>query len=345
MAVPPSSSRSPSLSRRSGTPTCSRLQFFRAGACVLAWLAVDETTSGAARTVDLPSDISVQVFEAPEPIPADIGVPLPPDSVAYRLKRKLLGPPLHSDEMEHQRLGKPTALAVFASDNLSSSAYATEEILHVLIPLVGLAAFSLVVPITVAMVVVLGFLILCYRETIKAYPSAGGAYLVTRDNFGIVPAQVAGASLLTDYILTVAVSVVGRHGRAGVGLRRPRAVQGADRALLHRADRLREPAGGEGVREGLRRPHLLLHRQHVRAARARRCGCTSTATCPSSASSSRATSTRPSSTPTRCSTAPGSSACCTPSPPAARRSPASRRSPTACRRSRSPRGSTLGRRS
>jgi amino acid transporter len=145
-------------------------------------------------------------YSPPDPTPADAGVPLPPDSLGYRIKRRLLGPPLHSDEMEHQRLGKPTALAVFASDNLSSSAYATEEILHVLIPLVGLAAFSLVVPITIAMVVVLGFLILSYRETIKEYPSAGGAYLVTRDNFGIVPAQVAGASLLTDYILTVAVS-------------------------------------------------------------------------------------------------------------------------------------------
>jgi amino acid transporter len=145
-------------------------------------------------------------YAAPEPVPVDPGVPLPPDGIGYRLKRKLLGPPLHSDEIDHQRLGKPTALAVFASDNLSSSAYATEEILHVLIPLVGIAAFSLVVPITVAMVVVLGFLILSYRETIKEYPSAGGAYLVTRDNFGITPAQVAGASLLTDYILTVAVS-------------------------------------------------------------------------------------------------------------------------------------------
>jgi amino acid transporter len=145
-------------------------------------------------------------YEPPAPVPSDPGVPLPPDSLGYRLKRKLLGPPLHSDQMEHQRLGKPTALAVFASDNLSSSAYATEEILHVLIPLVGLAAFSLVVPITIAMVVVLGFLILSYRETIKEYPSAGGAYLVTRDNFGVIPAQVAGASLLTDYILTVAVS-------------------------------------------------------------------------------------------------------------------------------------------
>jgi amino acid transporter len=140
------------------------------------------------------------------PLPVRPPVELPPDSVGYRLKRRFLGKPLHSDELEHQRLGKPTALAVFASDNLSSSAYATEEILHVLVPAIGIAAFSLVVPITVAMVVVLGFLILSYRETIKEYPSAGGAYLVTRDNFGIVPAQVAGASLLTDYILTVAVS-------------------------------------------------------------------------------------------------------------------------------------------
>src|SRR5215203_1872767 len=144
--------------------------------------------------------------DAPRPLPVEPPVELPPDSVGYRLKRRFLGSPLHSDELEHQRLGKPTALAVFASDNLSSSAYATEEILHVLVPAVGLAAFSLVVPITLAMVVVLGFLILSYRETIKEYPSAGGAYLVTRDNFGIVPAQVAGASLLTDYMLTVAVS-------------------------------------------------------------------------------------------------------------------------------------------
>ncbi len=141
-----------------------------------------------------------------EPAPSVPGVPLPPDSLSYRFKRKVLGKPLHSEELEHQRLGKPTALAVFASDNLSSSAYATEEILHVLIPVAGLVAFSLVFPITVAMCVVLGFLILSYRETIKEYPSAGGAYLVTKDNFGSTVAQVAGASLLTDYILTVAVS-------------------------------------------------------------------------------------------------------------------------------------------
>jgi amino acid transporter len=145
--------------------------------------------------------------QAPKPVPAEGAIPMPPDGAVYRLKRKLLGHPLHSDELDHQRLGKPTALAVFASDNLSSSAYATEEILHVLVPVVGFAAFSLVLPITVALLVMLGLLILSYRETIKAYPSAGGAYLVTRDNFGIVPAQVAGAALLVGYILTVSVSV------------------------------------------------------------------------------------------------------------------------------------------
>src|SRR5437870_1575872 len=145
--------------------------------------------------------------KAPEPIPAVPPVELPPDGPRYRLKRKLLGPPLDTDQLVHERLGKPTALAVFASDNLSSSAYATEEILRVLVPAVGVAAFALVLPITVAMLVVLGFLILSYRQTIKAYPSAGGAYIVTRDNFGLLPAQVAGVALLTDYVLTVAVSV------------------------------------------------------------------------------------------------------------------------------------------
>src|SRR4051812_28074493 len=142
----------------------------------------------------------------PRPIPPAPSVALP-ERRGYRLKSRLLGQPLRTEELEHERLGIPTALAVFASDNLSSSAYATEEILRVLVPAIGVAAFSLVVPITVAMLVVLAFLILSYRQTIKAYPSAGGAYIVTRDNFGLLPAQVAGVALLTDYILTVAVSV------------------------------------------------------------------------------------------------------------------------------------------
>src|SRR4249920_738383 len=130
-----------------------------------------------------------------------------PRGPGHLWKRLALGPALPTAQLTHERLGKPTALAVFASDNLSSSAYATEEILRVAVPAVGVSAFSLLVPITGALLVVLGFLILSYRQTIKAYPSAGGAYIVTRDNFGLLPAQVAGVALLTDYVLTVAVSV------------------------------------------------------------------------------------------------------------------------------------------
>src|SRR5262245_5050927 len=119
------------------------------------------TTSAAPPRSDF-----AQAFEEPEPLSVEPPRNLPPDSLGYRVKRRLLGEPLHTDQLEHERLGKPTALAVFASDNLSSSAYATEEILHVLVPVIGIVAFSLVVPITIAMIVVLGFLILSYRETI-----------------------------------------------------------------------------------------------------------------------------------------------------------------------------------
>jgi amino acid transporter len=142
----------------------------------------------------------------PTPIPLAPSIELP-ERRRYRVKNALLGRPLHTDQLIHERLGKPTALAVFASDNLSSVAYGTEEIIRQLVPYIGLAAFSLLMPTTIALLVVLGFLILSYRQTIKAYPSAGGAYIVTRDNFGLLPAQVAGVALLTDYVLTVAVSV------------------------------------------------------------------------------------------------------------------------------------------
>jgi amino acid transporter len=145
-------------------------------------------------------------FHAPVPLPVDPGL-LPEPGWRYRLKLRFLGRPLHSEALEHETLGKPTALAVFASDNLSSAAYATEEILRHLVPFVGIAAFALLVPTTVALLVVLGFLILSYRQTIEAYPQSASAYLVTKDNFGLRPALVAAVSLLTDYILTVAVSV------------------------------------------------------------------------------------------------------------------------------------------
>ncbi|MDQ3979108.1 MAG: APC family permease [Actinomycetota bacterium] len=142
-----------------------------------------------------------------EPPPEDSAVELPPETLVFRIKRWLLGPPLRTEQLPEERLGKPTALAVFASDNLSSAAYASEEILHVLVPAVGVAAFAMSVPISAGMLVVLAFLVLSYRQTIKAYPTAGGAYMVTRDNFGIKPAQLAGVALLIDYVLTVAVSI------------------------------------------------------------------------------------------------------------------------------------------
>lgn len=159
---------------------------------------------------DLAVDTAV-TQAAPPPLPSGTPRLLPtsidvPESLRYRIKTRVLGPPLHTEQLAHERLGIPTALAVFSSDCISSSAYATEQILSKLIPFVGLLAFSLVVPITLALIVVLFFLILSYRETIKEYPTAGGAYMVTRDNFGLLPAQVAGVSLLTDYVLTVAVS-------------------------------------------------------------------------------------------------------------------------------------------
>ncbi|MDQ1364800.1 MAG: hypothetical protein QOF81_2708 [Acidimicrobiaceae bacterium] len=145
-------------------------------------------------------------FAEPTPLPVDPRF-LPGPGWRYRVKRRMLGAPLHTEQLEHETLGKPTALAVFASDNLSSAAYGTEQILVHLVKYVGLAAFALVVPITVALLVVLGLLILSYCQTIEAYPAAASAYLVTKDNFGLRPALVAAVSLLTDYILTVAVSV------------------------------------------------------------------------------------------------------------------------------------------
>jgi len=144
---------------------------------------------------------------SPPSAPPTLGRAPEPPGLGHALKRMVLGPALPTSQLEHQRLGKPTALAVFASDNLSSSAYATEEILKVAVPAVGVAAFGLVLPVTAAMLLVLAILLFSYRQTIRAYPSAGGAYIVTKDNFGLLLAQLAGVALLTDYVLTVAVSI------------------------------------------------------------------------------------------------------------------------------------------
>jgi amino acid transporter len=127
------------------------------------------------------------------------------------LKRILIGKPISSEDEGHQRLRKIIALPVFASDAISSTAYATDEILVVLLLQAGIgaAAFSKLIPIAIVVCVLLVIVVLSYRQTIHAYPSGGGAYIVSRENLGVTPALVAGSSLLVDYILTVAVSVAG----------------------------------------------------------------------------------------------------------------------------------------
>ncbi|MGH9187487.1 MAG: APC family permease [Acidimicrobiales bacterium] len=123
------------------------------------------------------------------------------------LKRVLIGRPIPTSEEHHQRLRKLVGLPVFASDAISSTAYATEEILIVLVPVAGAAAFGYLAPMALLVVILLVIVVLSYRQTIYAYPSGGGSYIVSRENLGRIPALVAGSSLLTDYVLTVAVSV------------------------------------------------------------------------------------------------------------------------------------------
>jgi amino acid transporter len=118
----------------------------------------------------------------------------------------LIGRPLPTEAAPHQTISKKVGLAVFSSDAISSTAYATDEILIVL-ALAGATAMAFSLPIAIAIAILLAILTISYRQTIQAYPSGGGAYIVSRDNLGENAAQVAGAALLTDYILTVAVSI------------------------------------------------------------------------------------------------------------------------------------------
>jgi amino acid transporter len=122
------------------------------------------------------------------------------------VKRAVLGQPIPTSHEMHERLGRATGLAVFASDALSSSAYATEEILLIL-ALAGTGALHVGMPISVGIAVLIAIVVSSYRQTIIAYPSAGGAYIVSRENLGTYPSLVAGAALLTDYVLTVSVSI------------------------------------------------------------------------------------------------------------------------------------------
>jgi len=123
-----------------------------------------------------------------------------------RIRAVLFGRPISSEHEEHERLTKTKALAVFSSDNISSSAYATEEMMRVLL-VAGVGAFSLIMPLTVVIAVVLAVVATSYRQTIKAYPNGASSYIVASDNLGPPAGLVAGAALLIDYTLTVAVSV------------------------------------------------------------------------------------------------------------------------------------------
>jgi amino acid transporter len=128
-----------------------------------------------------------------------------PERLSYRLKRIFLGPPLVTEKLQSERLRNSVALGVLSPDCISSSAYGSEEMLREMVPYVGLAAFSLLLPITVAILVVLVLVTLSYREVVMVYTRAGGSYVVARDNFGSNVAQIAAVALLIDYTVTVAV--------------------------------------------------------------------------------------------------------------------------------------------
>ncbi|HET6665629.1 MAG TPA: amino acid permease, partial [Acidimicrobiales bacterium] len=127
--------------------------------------------------------------------------------MASILKRVLVGRPLASADESHQRILKVFALAIFASDAISSTAYATEEILHVLVPIAAEEALEYLIPISLVVMGLMIIVVASYRQVIYAYPNGGGSYQVSHDNLGEKPALVAGASLMVDYTLTVAVSI------------------------------------------------------------------------------------------------------------------------------------------
>jgi amino acid transporter len=131
---------------------------------------------------------------------------MPEEGFVAQLKRLVVGEPIPSHLAHHERLSRITGLAVLSSDALSSVAYATEEILRVLI-LAGVAALGIASPVALVIATILAIVVFSYRQTIHAYPTGGGAYIVSRENLGDTPALIAAAALLIDYVLTVAVSI------------------------------------------------------------------------------------------------------------------------------------------
>ena len=140
---------------------------------------------------------------------ADLGLPGTrlPETFGYALKRKLLGPPLTNEQMGDEKLSRVIGLGVLSPDGISSAAYGTEEMLIALLPAVGVAAFVLIVPMTLVILAGVALVVLSYREVVSVYTRAGGSYVVARENFGPRVAQVAAVALLIDYTVTVAVQV------------------------------------------------------------------------------------------------------------------------------------------
>ncbi|MGH2691684.1 MAG: APC family permease, partial [Actinomycetota bacterium] len=127
-------------------------------------------------------------------------------TVGSVLKRAVLGRAMASHKLEHTLLPKILALPVFSSDPLSSNAYATEEMMLVLV-LAGTVSFSLMLPLALLIALVLSIVVTSYRQTVRAYPSGGGSYIVAHENLGNLPGVVAASALLSDYVLTVSVSI------------------------------------------------------------------------------------------------------------------------------------------
>ncbi len=127
------------------------------------------------------------------------------DPLTYKIKKWFLGGALNRHSLDHQRLQKRYALGILSSDCISSSAYGSEQILIALLPAFGLAAFTILMPMTGVILAILFLITLSYRNVIDVYTKTGGAYIVSRDNFGPVVAQVAAVALMLDYIVTVAI--------------------------------------------------------------------------------------------------------------------------------------------
>jgi amino acid transporter len=128
-----------------------------------------------------------------------------PESSWYSVKRRLLGPPLVNEQLRVERLSKPFGLGVLSCDGISSANYGSELILHELLPFFGMAAFSLLLPMTGVILLGIALVVLSYREVVSVYTRAGGSYVVARENFGPRIAQVAAVALMVDYVVTVAV--------------------------------------------------------------------------------------------------------------------------------------------